>query len=1216
MPEIKYNTHLNIREYSQYPQKPPPTDIPPSQVGSVKNRILIVCTKHSGRVLLQKGKYNDTKNLFQIGRTWDLDELLGITRVGSDAFVLLLNKEYYWKSGEGSDRFLKFVHHLATIYGKFTGRYPQLNGFTLKELGLPPLMEMSADNSETASGPATASNGASADIVLQKRRSALKQLEAPSSTPSSRSAEFALHYANMDFTANGKLPQKPMLVMDVDRPGFKLSFQRELVATTAAPSPSSNQITGAVNRKANSRSELSLASLENQFESQNDSHSFLFSPDEAKQQRKLMPTIAENAQATGITLPLRKYKPDMKSEETSKSFVPLKSAAAYGEQLKSESERNKTNGSLNFQHAFTTRALDADFGIEEADISEEETENSYQIQMRKAVSRGKKVVPDTSQYDQHSISLEILEQSTNNESNSAIDSSIREIENFMDSEFGGNSAYSGTSPQHEKFDDLKSESSYDEDSNLNSVQLDTRLNTHATEPETRTGLKIEKDAEVEEMLDEIGWSITDTSDAFVKKLNKELNQIKHKNIHELRFLDFGKDTLANEVSVAASEVDNLVEVFKKMEVSLHMIAPQIDDIESNSKGLQVRAVNKKILFNNLSEILNKVRVSPKALNMIVNYDSFLDVQTVEDLEDNLLILYDAMGTIGSATDDDLSNMKALKQFQDAYAATSATFIQHFIKFIRDEFKLTVGELNEEVETLYPRNLLSHIKNYLAYNGIMKFIKCVSEKDLKLINDKLNSYLSNFLETLLNARLKSVSHDSTNVTSSRLSQRIDSLTSLLKAKSNRFGSTRLVSKLAGLSEDQRGNNRSQLTTSLPDNVSKHGEEISDPKIILRMVQETNELIYVIQYFFGNFFHSTSILEYSDYVKTTPFLSRIRELDDPDLDLINYKSNANDLLQSMTSIFGNYINKFIKKLTPSELIIPQLLLELYRLINDANSKNQDFINFSFLSKVVERYRGIWNKFIAGQVDLLNKSDIRSKAGILPVIRNLNQIFLTTETSLQQSANYRDAGDVLLEVEHLINESYLRLTKAAVDLFERDDPLLKSNSHDDRERAHRNITILQNVFAVLLELDELNSSKTAPVKYELTKVFKDVQRECFDYLLHRNLGKMIEFVNGFSGTNHSKRKKDDKILIRSLASTHTAKDVRPKVVELRHKMEKYVVVSNNVEELDLLKKLWIDMETDYVNIFLKFDKIVKASDHDVDLYASPSEVRRMFDNVHSTR
>lgn len=92
--EVSYITHIGIIEYSHSPSAPPPRN---SNPGSVKHRILVLCKKHSGRMQLQKGKFQADKNIYQIGRTWDLSELHTIKRVGLDGLILQLNKTYYWR---------------------------------------------------------------------------------------------------------------------------------------------------------------------------------------------------------------------------------------------------------------------------------------------------------------------------------------------------------------------------------------------------------------------------------------------------------------------------------------------------------------------------------------------------------------------------------------------------------------------------------------------------------------------------------------------------------------------------------------------------------------------------------------------------------------------------------------------------------------------------------------------------------------------------------------------------------------------------------------------------------------------------------------------------------------------------------------------------------------------------------------------------------------
>lgn len=1208
LPECRYSTHLAIREYSQYPQQQPPSDIPPSQIGSVKNRILVMCTKVSGRVLLQKGKYNDQKHVYQIGRTWDLDELLAVKRVGTDGLILTLNKDYYWKSGEGPDRLIRFVHHIVSAYAKFTGRYPTLTNITIQELGLPSL----------APPPPDVRLGDSRLDATKLRQRSVDQNAPRSMLVAEPNA--ALHYQNMDFTANGKLPLKPMVVMDVDRPGSKNNSQQSLATSSVFTEEPRDE------RSRANHPYLQMAPSA----PSNDSLSFVFNPEEDTQTEH-MPTISEYARTNGASSPLRNYKPEKNAPvESRKVSESLEASAARGMQLQNQLEGNETSDSLNFQPAAPKEAaLSPEFGIEEAEMSEEE--------------------------DQVPAKQEILEESTNimTPNDSVIDDSIREIEDFMDSQLGfGKSNSLREMPAAETdafdmprldtnseplggletrsslargngsrsvydtrstFDDTKSnleetKSNFSYDDKLRPVSMHSNIrDSRAGTPSTETGswrrddVKIEKDPEVEEMLEEMNWNVLDDSDTFIKKLTRELNTIKHKNVYEMTSLDFGKDTMSDEVKTSGAEVDNLVEIFKRMEVSFNLLAPQINEIENNSKGLQVKSINKKILYNDLGEILNKVRVNSKDLQVISSFNDFQYLELIPAIEEKLSVLYEALGAIGSnSSTDNLSNMQALKQYQERYENTAHSFIVNLDNFLKLHFRHTIDEITRDVATLFPRNLLVSFKPYLAYMGLTSFVKCVSEKDLRHINEKMNALLAQFLDVLLLARLKNINYAPANGMSSRLSQNLD--TGLRKP---RFGSTRLINKIAGPLEES-GAKTAKAIESMG---QKRAGEISDPKVILRMIHEGREVMLVIQYFIGTVFHFTNNTEYSEFVKENSFNARMRDFDDPDLDLINYKTGSNDLLQSMAAIFGNYINRLIRKLTPVELITPVLLVELRKMVTEASQKDQDFVGFSFLQKLTERYKNMWSKFISSQVDLLNKSDIRAKGGVLPAVKNVNQIVLATETSLQDTSSQRDSVS-LGDVQKMVQSSYAELTRACVDLFNRDDPLLKSNSHDEKERSHRNVTIIQNVFVITQQLDEMGTANTAEMKKQLEEVLSTVEKKYFDVALHRQIGKIMDFVKVHTTDESKKHKKDDRILIRSLTSTHGARDLQPKVIELRRKLEKHFITADNMFEQDLLRKLWTDMEQEFAAVIQKFDQMVKSADREIDFHVTRTEIRRIFD------
>lgn len=1270
VPEIKYNTHVLIREYSLYPQQAPPADLLPAQIGLVKSRILVVCTKHTGRVLLQKGKYNEQKRVYQIGRTWDLDELTCVAREANDAFVLLLNKDYYWKSGDEAGRLHKFVHHLAVIYHRFTGHYPQMRGFTLESLGLGLGGANTSSNSNLSGTGTGTGNGNAITSSLEKRMPLNISSSTLTAEPTANAPPLADLYKDMDFTVNGTLPVKSMQVMDVDRPAPAATLTSTSTSTPTAIATPASTIGTSTRRSTESSNPKSLydagsvstkdsltkaptASIAESPEkttaditgpstyldgpSVSESQGSFAPPDTPEDPHKSMPTILEYAQQTGLQLPLRNYKPERENIRPREASDNLETAASYGLQfenqlhgLEDQQQQPAKETTFRFEVPQDAAALesfndkvdnDAD-SIEEASISESSIDTQAHGPM---TSNSMGVRKD-----------------------SVIDDSIRDIEDFMVTQFGKEQdTPDPETPLSKTVSHSRSPSKalarkllepfrladdeyhglehlvHEEDAIFEPKQLQipekvveqepesnlqhkkpqntaSALNEATPEPEAE--VKLEKDPEIEELLDEIGWNPTDGSELCIKLLKKELAAVKHRNVSELTTLDFGKDTLANEVKISSGEINNLVEIFKRMEVSFKMIAPQISNIERNSKGLQVEAVNKKILYNELNETMKKIRLNDRDLDTVANYKQFDDLSMVPILEGKLLMLYDALGAIDNKTsDENLRKMHALKQFHETYESVSLSFVRRFLSFITAEFKRVVEELNRDVANILPQKILSSLGKQYVFAGVNIFVKCISERDFIAINDKFNAYLANFLENILSSRTKAIYSGNTSARNSRLAYNSESLSGLKKHKSSRFGSTRILGRISGVNGDQT---QKQIPVDL---ASKAGDEINDARTIIQLAKESSEFMLVVQYFLGTFFHLTSEDEFSTFLNENPFKQRMDSYGSENIDSINYKTNSNELLRNMNAIFGNYINKFTREITPSDLITTQVLVGLFELLAEAESTSQDFVAYSFLEKLAEKYKTNWERFIANQVDLFNKSDVRAKGGILPAVRNLNQIITMVETSIQDS---QSSQLDLSEVNLLIVQTYVLLTKAAGDLFNRDDPLLKSNTHDEKERAYRNVAILQNLYSILQQLGEYDSSTTASMTTDLGEIFKCVEQEYFDYIVRMHIGRISEFVNGHSaGEQKNKSKKEDKILVRGISSSHTSKEMSVKITEMLKKMEKHVISSDTVFEHDLLDLMWKDLEEVVEGVFRDFHNIARTVDRDIEESVSGGEIRRLF-------
>ncbi|CUM47874.1 uncharacterized protein AC631_04422 [Debaryomyces fabryi] len=1261
--ETSYQTHVSIKEYSSFPSRPPPDNLPPSQIGTVKDRVLVLCIKYSGRVLIQKGKYNENKDVYQIGRTWDMDELKTITKCGKDGIILTLNKDYYWSVEGGAERVWKFARFLTNAYGGFMGRYPTLNGFSIEDFKISPSPQKKHLGN---SSPSMGGNDSGNDIVVNepqphpqllktkslKRKNLPKPVLPPQPLPQQIYHEHGKQndfYKDMDFTANGKLPSKPMKVMQVDRPSTssldqvdnqnssanKLNQSKELQNTNEEfvdnyitfddKEPSNTPSTP----KRESKHPYQVNSPLRSSDTTQDSQNFVFHADNTYSPEKLREYVKANEEKS--TSPLRNYKPRRISTEVEQRKVsePLESAAALGirleEQLHNVPDKDTSADSA---HSFQVpaRNVSPDYSIEEVENDSDEEQEPQ----RRASAFDSKQAP----VNREEPITQIDNKSANTHVNNTIDSSIQDIENYMDSQLyfapGDESVDNSRQiSQNETLESNISQREISEDDIIPSLQQgnDLDFRGHQLEDETistqeyteqsEVGLNIdnkgsefqrEKDAELEEILDEVNWSISDNSDSLIRKLTKELNNVKFRNVKDLVTLDFSKDSVSNDVTTSLSEIENLTHIFKKMEIDFKFLGPEVNLIENNSKGLQVKSVNKKLLYNDLSSILNKVSMHSDDLRAIESFREFDRLNKLEAIEVKLVGLFNALETIRldyNENTDSLSSMRALRQYQSNYEHVTASFIRHFSRFIKDQFGLLSQQMMQNMDDFYPQAMFRELNNLLIYSGYTYFVKGVSPSDFQDINGNFNLLMSDFLERMITHKLKNLKFSSSSV-SAHLSQSLDSDMPLKKSRTLRL-STRREKHISKVNQEE--------LQGLKQN--KNSNEIDDPKAIVDIINSTRDVIFVLQYITGRLFHyDSNIIDFNEYCQNKPYPERRATLDNPSLDIDDDMSYSNDSISNLNAVFGGYINIFMKKVTPTELNIPLLLCYLQNLLDENKKSNQEFLCFNFLKKASDKFRLIWSKFIKSQLSLLNKSAIIAHCGILPAIKNVNQVLLVTESSLDQPGRLFGSLDQS-QVRAMLAESYKEISEATIHLFMRDDPLLKNHDFDDKEREHRNVSIIQNIFYLTEQLAVFSSPGITKMRSQLNSVFNKVLESYFNKLLHKNIGKLVEFVDNYEALvkmNNGKPKKYNKKYVKSLLTGYTSKDVSVKAAEIFRKLEKHFITGSDMFEKDLLDKLWTDMEVQFIDYFSRLNNILKNDfDREIDYAISRQDIHSIFVSIH---
>lgn len=1153
VPETSYQLHINIKEFSQFPSAPPPANAAAQQLDAVKDRVLVICTKSSGRVLLQKGKYNDIKDTYQIGRTWDLDELRRIARVASSGLVLTLNKDYYWKADEGLERLWKFVRILAVLYGNFVGRYPEITGWSLSELKLPPTPPRMAGVAAGGGGggpdrgaPAQPARGivlnepiANPELLKSRslKRKNLPKPVLPAQPPPPPEDLAQTHYGDMDFTANGKLPMKPMRPMKVDR-----ASSNTKVDQVEPPNESK--------RGSHPYQTISGASPNVTADTSADSQGFVFSTRNSHSPERLQ----QYAREVGLTSPLRNYKPKPEGDTPG------------------EPNLNEPTSPPRQQFTIPHAALGSpDFGIEE--IEDEVGSDEEQEQPLFAATNGQKLSP----------SPEVIGESTQVNEEDTVLSSIQEIENFMESQLDVKRTKSA-----------ETESVFALDYNESSLGLNVARG--GSEADVDEDTVLERDPEIEELLEEANWDIFDDAATLTKKLTKELNRVKFNNVQEVIALDFSGSADSTDLTTSLAEIHNLQFIFKKMETDLKRLSPEVHAIEYQSQGLQVTSVNKKLLYNDLKEILSNVNIDENDLREIETFSAFDRLTQIPAVEDKLLVLFDALASMRSNSEEnDLSLMRALRQYRATYEQVTQSFIDKFVRFFQGQVDHLVSTFGHDLAMVSSHSLLRELNNLLIYSGMSLFVKDTSEADFEQLKSAFNLAMGALMSLVLDHRV-------VRLKLAGLSAALDYTIKNSRSSRSLRLSAKTKFKLRG--SDHPSPDLSRTSTAVED---KPSSDVQDPRAIVELISYTTELILIVQHFVGEMFHYHSeMVGFSAFLKRHPFAERRTQIDNPSFDLT--KSYANDVIANLTAIFGGYINNFIKKVAPQEAHIPLILTCLERAMEENRATNQEFLLFNFLRRSLDKLKLLWTKAIKTVVKLLDHSIVVAKCGVLPGIRNLNQLVVVAELSLDKPCE---------PVRALMDQSYLELTEACIHLFKREDPLLKNSEFDERERLHRNESILQNVFYLTEQLAVFSKSLEGllQLRQRLEAVFREIEGVYMKRLLHKHVGKLMEFVDNYEALSQmGGQKKYNKKVVKSLLSNYTHKDIALRASEIHRKLEKHFITGGDMFEKDLLDRLWRDAEAQVADYFGRLDRIVRANfDRDIEWTVLTLEVHTIFSQAH---
>lgn len=720
-----YITHVRVMEDSEYPSSRPPLDSPASQK---KPRILMLAVERSGKVRLHKGRENKDGSA-QVGRTWDLKELAKAELDTSSAtgFSLLLAKPYYWETNTLKEREV-FLNTLVDTYIKYTkGALPEVVNFDVSHLkSLQSYPSIQEEPKEAAQSVGEESQGWS--------------------TRSSFRGGSSMKTGDLADTNRSDIIQEPPLNdANGSRNGVGESLSKEVAPPFQSPQgePLPQQV----------------------------SHTSKSSPDIERWEAREFISAPPPEFAGGNSSP-RKSSP--RKSSPGKSFPGKSSSESVSPHRMSTPQDHLSSPTITSRSKpeLLPELASSDLGFPEHKELEPfpgTADAIPDVEFHSIKSPRKPAEDDDSYGDFTDLYY--------GESETYVDSQERPVESQLLPET--------TTPLRSTFFDSPSRPALEQSPSKIDINqygsLQKIINDAAEdddEPNETASIfekqKTESPVEtrhhdnhlniVEDLFDEVNWREIPDVSVIEKTLKAELMRLQYENANI--FARTSKDLSGVETAISAAmdqcgKLEPILEVFK---VELNSFGDEISHLERQGQGLQIETTNKKLLWNELSDILDTVSMPDSDLSLLssMRFEQVPDFTQLAVFERKLVDLYTALTTMRGkiSKNDQLGSMRAIQERRNQYETCTNAFIHHFKDGVISRFKKVANELNDGIPS--EASLLSHFLQevnqklalFFGLTGITYFIK---EVETVVYNEILTAYEAIFEPFYHNLMLKVLLH---------------------------------------------------------------------------------------------------------------------------------------------------------------------------------------------------------------------------------------------------------------------------------------------------------------------------------------------------------------------------------------------------------------------------------------------------------------------------
>ncbi|QLQ81617.1 hypothetical protein HG537_0F03780 [Torulaspora globosa] len=670
-----YITHVRIIEDVKSPSSRPP---PNAQLQDKKKRILILSSKpnSANAIQLHKGREN-ADGSFQIGRTWDLKELIRIERDTEidEGFLLTMGKKYYWETNSAKERTV-FVKSLINTYMQaFDGHVPQLINWDLSIFYL----------DERSYQRAVITRISGADAASGNRTSGQSMPHAEAASPLGNIAD-TNQQPTGNFLHRAPYSNSPTITEASNRYS---SSQHENEEKPVAKDDDFNQL-------ATADEPLSMDKN-------------LDATSKADSERQVLSSARSSPSKHGYN---SQSQEGVSGNKRDHLLEDLNNVLASGIQYASEATSN-----------IDTEALRPN---EEFIVNEDFSKESTPVVTAKVESIIEDITYEPMAFGDQELDFN---ETISNEGDTTNDLSFERGDEVRHSQI----LEPGSSHIYHEVSTIQEEVQLGTDMSVKDKMFPALETDRASDSKD---LQLKKkswdidDDEILEILTDVSWGAEDDADNLIERLNSKIAETEYYFNNYLLSLEKLTSDLRPYEQNVAQECDKMNPILSLFLMEMSNVSGDIEYVESQHNGLQVESANKKQLWNTLSELLNTVSLDEDNLAELLNCP--IAERYLAKMEDQLKALFKALKAINGEEDEEnynLGQMRALKQRRETYEKVTKIFLERLVNEIVGKFvNISTDELSED-------HLASFLSRLLRFSSLILFCKDVSPDSYKYLMEK-------------------------------------------------------------------------------------------------------------------------------------------------------------------------------------------------------------------------------------------------------------------------------------------------------------------------------------------------------------------------------------------------------------------------------------------------------------------------------------------------